>query len=161
MVAGSGQETQPDRERAQREWKSYEAMGRGPPTLPKGTAPSGGKKGGGGKKHTVALVFLGLAIGSVIILAATAMRGPTESDLAMCADALTEMRRLTLLIEQEHAKAEGMIDMVKAYHAAGLTDGPEIAAANSLATSNIERAQRLQAEFNEIKEVYDAAEHCN
>ena len=84
--------------------------GHAPPTLPAGhTAPSGKKSS---KKHTAALVIVGIIIVMVAVAGYVAVRNScTSEDKAMREALLTEMRKKTLLAEAEQAKAQGMIDL--------------------------------------------------
>lgn len=134
--------------------------GHAPPTLPAGhTAPSGKKSS---KKHTAALVIVGIIIVMVAVAGYVAVRNScTSEDKAMREALLTEMRKKTLLAEAEQAKAQGMIDLVKAYAAAGTADAPEAVYANSLAKSNIERSNQLLAEYNELKVRYESYKQCD
>ena len=138
--------------------------GHTPPTLPAGhTAPSGKKSGKKpGKKRTVVQVIVGLVIGMIIIAGIAAVRNScTSEDMAMREALLTEMRKKTLLAETEQAKADAMIDLVKAYTAAGAADAPEAIYANSLANSNIERTKQLLAEYRELEVRYESYEQCD
>ena len=135
------------------------AMRNDPPTLPKGVAPASNKKGG--KKHTLALVLLGITIGFVVITIITATRAPSEAELAICDSILLDMQKNLLRIEQETVKAEAMNDMVKAYIASGLpADDPAVASATSLWQSNIDRANQLISENKELSEKYESYEQC-
>lgn len=139
-------------------------MRREPPTLPKGTPggnkPSGSKKSN--KKRIAAQVVVGLVIGVVIIAGIAAMRNScTSEDMAMREAILADMRTRTVLMEAEHAKAESMIDLLKAYDAAGTLDSPQAIYTDSLLQSNLDRSKHLQSEFDELKERYESYERCD
>lgn len=132
------------------------AAGTEPPTPPKGGTPSDPKRPS--KKSQLLVAFIAGMI-MLLIIVAIGAHNHNEANRKACQIDLAEMRKKTLLMEQELSKAEYLNDQMKAYLAAGIDDGSTVDYTRSLYGSSMERVKSLHAEYEELKEAYEQT--CN
>ena len=132
------------------------------PTLPKGHIPPSKKspsKKSPSKKSTLAKVAIACVITLAILVAGSNYAHNKALQEKVCQPLLTDMKKMTLIAEQEFAKAEHLGDQMKAYLAAGIVDGPLVDTTRSLHESSMERAKHMLAEYAKAKEKYETT--CN